>query len=272
VPLANNQGAVLYYTQTLNNGNISPETAFGLDLGVDHRINDDLIFSGDIYQTALHGQFLNTTSVDGTYTPASGPNAGKTRPLYITKTANLGQSRYQGLELTLRRVPETGFGFKAQGALIRAYTYNLPPGFWDTANGPNTTNLAVIPNANFYGSGNGYNGIADGNVPYAQGYAEANYRTRTGGLFLLGATYYGNNNSYNAPAFFVVSASARVSINDHVSVQLTGDNLTDSLGEKTANLFGGKPVPLVNGTVGVTTAFNVGPPTAHFIVHITTGP
>ncbi len=270
-PVANNQGAALYYTQILNNGNLNPEVGFGWDLGADQRLGRDYIVSGDIYQTSLHGQFLNETTLDGTYTPPSGPNQGKTRPLYVTTTANLGQSRYEGIEASLRRVVPIGFGFTVQGALIRAYTYNLPPGFYDTAAGPNTTNLGVIPNVNFYGSGNGYNGVADGNVPYAQGYAEVNYRARNGAIILVGTTYYGNNNSYNAKAFFTTLASARYPINNNISVQLTGTNIFNVLGAKTGNLFGGQQTPLVNGTTGVTTAFNVGPPTVDLILHVGTG-
>ncbi len=271
VPVANNQGAVLYYTQIANNGNLNPETGFGFDLGIDQRIGRDYIASADVYQTNLHGQFLDSTALDGTYTATSGPNKGKTRPLYITKTENLGQSRYEGIEASFRRIVPFGFGFTIQGALLRAYTYNLPPGFYDTAQGPNTTNLGVIPNVNYYGGGNGYNGVADGSVPYAQGYGELNYRAKNGALFLIGATYFGNNNSYNAPAFVTFLASARFQVNKNVSLQVSGTNLFNVLGAKTGNLFGGSQVPLVNGTDGVTTQFNVGPPTADLILHMATG-
>jgi hypothetical protein len=272
-PFANNQGAVLYYTQIVNNGKISPETAFGYDVGADQRFANNIIVSGDLYQTNLHGQFLSTTRANGTYTAPSGPNAGKTRPLYISETANLGQSRYQGVELSVREVPQFGLGFTVQGALIRAYTFDLPPGFHDTAAGPNTTNLAIVNNANYFTGGNGYNGIADGNVPYAQGYGELNYRLKNGTFYLLGATYFGNNNSYDAPAFFVLSASARFPLNKNMNVQVTCDNLTGTLSARAANLFGGLPVPLVNGTVGVTTGFNIGPPVWHLILNMnTTGP
>jgi hypothetical protein len=268
-PTGNNQGAVIYYFETENNGNISPETAFGYDLGLDQRLAPNLVASSDVYRTNLHGQFLTTSTADGTYTATSGPNQGKTAPLYITESANLGESRYEGWELSLKDAPPVGFGFVAQGALIRAYAYNLPAGFYNTATGPNTTNLGILPNANFTPTGNGYNGIG-GRVPYAQGYGELSYHLRNNAFIRVGATYYGNNNSFNAPPFFDVSASARYPMGRYASLQLSGDNLTNQLSSITGNLFGGLTVPLVNGTNGVTTLYNLGPPTVHLTLNVQT--
>jgi len=269
-PVGNNQGAVIYYFQTANNGNITPETAFGYDFGADRRFASDIVLSADLYRTNLHGQFLSSWTSAGMYTATSGPNIGKTRPLYIIETFNLGQSRYEGFELSLHRAPLVGWGFVAQGALIRAYTFNLPAGFYDTGNGPNTTNLGVMPNANFTPTGNGYSGIG-GRVPYAQGYGEISYRAPNSAYVRFGSAYYGNNNSFNAPPFFIVSATGRYPLGRYASFQITGDNLTNSLNAKTGDLFGGQYVPLANGTVGVTTLYNVGPATYHFILEMKTG-
>jgi outer membrane receptor protein involved in Fe transport len=269
-PVGNNQGAVIYYFQTANNGTINPETAFGFDFGVDRRIGPTTVLSSDVYQTNLHGQYLTTSTANGMYTATSGPNLGKTRPLFINQTSNLGQSRYEGIELSLRDSPNVGVGYTIQGALLRAYTYNLPAGFYDTGNGPNTTNLGVIANANFYPSGNGYNGVG-GRVPYAQGYGELNYRAPNQAYVRLGATYYGNNNSYNAPPFFIVSATGRYPLGKNATLQVSGDNLTNSLNGLAGNLFGGLYTPLVNGTVGVTTQYNVGPETYHLTLELKTG-
>lgn len=265
-PVPNNGGAATSYTETLNNGRINPETAFGFDLGTDRRIDRDTILSADVYRTTLHGQFLNSIFVNGTYTPTSGINAGITAPLYVSEAQNLGTSRYEGVELAIHKSPALGIGYRVQGSLQRAYAYNLPPGFYDTAFGPNTTNLAVIPNVNFQPSGDGYNGIGNGRVPYAMGYGEFNYRTASA-YYLLGLTYFGNNNTYNQPAFAVVNASAQWQIAKHTALQLTGYNLTGTYASPFFTLFGGIPVPLVDGTLGATAGINVGPTTFHIILH-----
>jgi outer membrane receptor protein involved in Fe transport len=142
----------------------------------------------------------------------------------------------------------------------------LPPGFYDTTAGPNTTNLAVIPNINFQPSGDGYNGLSNGRIPYSMGYGELNYRTRSA-YYLLGVTYFGPNNTYNQPAFGVVNASARWQLAKHTSLALTGYNLTGAYNDRFFTLFGGVPVPLVNGALGATAGINVGPANFHLILH-----
>jgi outer membrane receptor protein involved in Fe transport len=269
-PTGNNQGAVIYYFQTKNNGNILPETAFGYDLGFDHRLAPSLVVSGDVYRTNLHGQFLTTSTANGTYTATSGPNQGKTAPLYITEAANLGESRYEGAELSVRATPPVGFGFVAQGALIRAYAYSLPAGFYNTATGANTTNLGILPGQNFTPTGNGYNGIGE-RVPYAQGYGELSYHWPNDAFVRLGTTYYGNNNSFNVPPFFDVSASLRYPLGHYASLQVSGENITNKLSSPTGNLFDGLTVPLINGTNGVTTAYNLGPPSYHVTLNLKAG-
>lgn len=265
-PVPNNGGAATAYTETLNNGRINPETAFGFDLGIDKRLQRDTIVSADVYETTLHGQFLNSVFINGTYTPTSGINKGITAPLYISQAQNLGTSRYEGVELAIHKSPPRGVGYRLQGSLQRAYAYNLPPGFYDTAAGPNTTNLAVIPNVNFQPSGDGYNGIANGRIPYAMGYGELNYRTKNA-YYLLGVTYFGNNNTYNEPAFGVVNASARWQIAKHTALQITGYNLSGAYSSRFFTLFGGIPVPLINGQLGATAGINVGPTTYHVVLH-----
>ena len=226
-PVAN-RNPPTYFTLTGNAGDVSPETAFGFDLGADRRIARDTVLSADVYETTLHNQFISTTALDGTYTPPVGsiyPN--QPYPLYVSKTANLGLARYEGVELALHRDPVVGFGYKLQGSLQRGYAYALPSGIYATAAGPYTANLGVIPNVNFEPSGQGYNGLSMARVPYAQAYGELNGRTRTGGYGLVGITYYGNNNSYNVAPFYVVNASYRQPIGKHVSLLLAVQNVTN---------------------------------------------
>ena len=90
-------------------------------------------------------------------------------PCEVSKTENLGHARYEGVELAVNHSPVFGLGWKVQGSMQRAYTYDLPPFFYcagSTSIDPNTgqpvtippgpgclknTNLAVIPNVNFGG-------------------------------------------------------------------------------------------------------------------------
>jgi hypothetical protein len=281
-PIGNNSGFATYYTQTLNNGTISPETSFGADLGFDQRLRGarDTMVSADVYQTTLHGQFLPSTFVSGTYTPPSGANRGRTEPLFTTTTMNLGVSHYKGLELSVRRAPATGLGFILQGAFIRGYTDSLPPSFYGTAAGPYTTNLAIVPNVNFYGGGNGYNGIggvpnlgiAGGSLPYMQGYCEGTYRFRNKTMLLIGGTLYGSNNSFNVPAFWTFNASARVQLTKSMTLQLSAINFNDALRSPLSSLQGGLiRIPLANGQEGTTTLGDLGPATFHLTVHQSIG-
>ena len=265
-PQPNIEGAPNYYTQIANTGQISPETAFGYDLGFDRRLASDTILSADAYMTNLHGQFLTQTIADGTFT-GTGQNAGLTAPLYIQSTTNLGESRYEGVEFSVHKSPNVGFGYTLNGSLMRAFAFNLPPGFYNTAAGPFTTNLGVIPNINFQPSGEAYNGSSSGGrVPYSTGYGELNYRTSSGSLFLIGAQYNGNNNSYNLPAFVTVNASARVQLTKTMSLQGSIANLTALHTDPYFGLLNGIPVPLANGQFGATPAINLGPTTFHIVL------
>jgi len=269
-PVPNIPAAPNYYTENINNGQVKPETAFGYDLGIDRRLAPRLTFSGDIYLTNLRNSFLSQTYQDGTYTATSGAAIGQTEPLFITETSNLGQSRYEGIEAALSSDPLSGLGFKAQGALMRAYPYNIPNSLYATSSGAYTTNLAVIPNVNYEPSiGIGFNGVGGtgGRVPYSQGYGEVNYRKKKW-YGNLGVTYYGPNNTFNNPAFGVVSGTIRYQVTKGGSLQFSGYNITQAYSTPYYDFFAGVPVPLVNGihgatsgNLGTTESGNIGPAT-----------
>jgi hypothetical protein len=261
-----------YFVVTNNAGDVKPETAFGWNLGADRRLPGDTVVSADIYQTTLHNQFLSTTSLSATpYILPPGNSLGDppgTYPLYVTQTANLGHSRYEGVELSVRHEPAFGLGYKVQGALLRAYAYDLPPGFYNTASGPNTANLGVLPNENFQGAGQGYNSLSPSRVPYSQGYAEINRRGHNGSYFLAGVTFYGNNNTYNEPPFGVVNTSYRQPVAKHASLLLAITNVTSAYSLYRFNIYGGIPTPLVNGQLGLTAGNIIGPSTASLTLHV----
>jgi outer membrane receptor protein involved in Fe transport len=198
----------------------------------------------------LPSTFLITDS----YVP---PGSSTGYPLYGSITENLGRARYEGVEFTLQNAPALGWGFKAQGSLQRAYTYALPPGFY-CINVPASqctplhysTNLGIIPGMNFQAGGLGWNSINGAAVPYSMGYAEVNYRSKSGAYLGLGTTYFGSNNAYSLPAFFVFNAAIREPIRPGTTLQLSIDNLFDAYGSAWPFAFGGIAAPLEPQCIG----------------------
>ena len=268
-PQGNVQGNPAYYVFTANTGNIQPEVGFGYDIGADKRFGTDTLLSTDLYLTTLHGQYLTSTILDGTYTAVSpSPNAGVTAPLYKIQSQNLGLSRFEGIEMSLAKMPLVGLGYRIQGNIEKAFTYNLPAGIYQTAGSPApNTNLGLIPYINYRGSGETFNGLTTSNIPYAMGYGEINYHWRSGISVLLGATYYGNNNALDEPPFGVVNASLKVPLGNkkQTTLWLTGYNLTGAYNKAFSSIDGGIPVPLVNGQLGTLPGVTVGPAVFHLV-------
>jgi len=257
-----NAGAGSFYTTSLSNPNLHPETAFGFNVGGSFRLNDPAtVLDVDVYRTNLFNQYVNARSITGNYN--DGTNGSF--PLYTTQWTNLANARYEGVEAGIRRDPAVGFGYVAAAALIRAYPYNLTPTFY----GKNfATNLAVVPGVNYITPGDGtsvnsdYNGIARNNIPYSQAYLELVWRTAAGGSFAFGETYYGSNNSFNRPAFTVANASFTVPIAGNARngvIQLTAYNIFNKYGLPYVEQEGGVPEVLINGKLGYTNGLNVGP-------------
>lgn len=251
----------LGFIESSNTGQIAPETAFGVDIGVDHRFTQSISVSFDAYDTTLRNMYLtSTTLVNQDYagtTTTPCPKIGEC-PLYAEGADNLGHARYEGLEAAFADSPAQGFGFLLRGDLMRAYAYDLPQDFYcslPTTVSPCTpltydTNLGILPNENFTAGGLGFNTINGSAVPYAMGYGELNWRTANGSLYRVGVTYYGNNNAFSEPAFAVVSASIRLQIDSHLALVLSGDNLNNVYSNAFANQFGGVGTPLQKECVG----------------------
>jgi hypothetical protein len=310
-------GAISYSAQTgiatqqLQSGGLKPETAFGFDLGADHRLGDgvtDLI--GDVYMTNLFNHFLTQVSYSGTTCPAQDPTTGGTtpsgcvgQPLFYKQNINVANSRFEGIELGVRRAPSEGVGFTLQGSLQKGYTYNLPRCFYGTVNVGGTqqcaytTNLGVIAGQNFTGGGiNGtmcYNsttgaltapsatgtcaagsktlsvsvgGLSNQNVPYAQGYGELSYRTHNGWYGNVNLTYYGKNNSLNLNPFTILGATLRAPLLPGMSFQVSGDNLTSQYSNPWPVFGAGNPIPLANGQFAATQQNVLYPRTIRFLL------
>ena len=266
-------------TQSVNSGTLLPETAFGFDIGASHRFHDGVTFASvDLYSENLYNHFLNGTFLSGACTGNEPIQGGGTcpagTPLFQKKNINLANSRFQGVELQLTRIPPVGLGYTLQGALLRGYAYNLPPYFYCSTPGPGctqNTNLAIIPGQNFTGggiSGGGLspNALSNQNVPYSQGYGELNYRTANGWYANANLTYYGPNNSLNEPAFAALGATLRVPLMQNMSFQISGDNLTNKYSGVWPNYGAGVPIPLVNGQFAATQANVFYPRTIRFLL------
>jgi outer membrane receptor protein involved in Fe transport len=315
-------GAIAFSSQTgiateqLQSAGLKPETAFGFDIGADHRFNDGVTFvTADLYYENLFNHFLTQLSNSGASCPAIDPNTGAPTPsgcagspLFFKQNINVANSRFEGVELGIRRVPVAGFGFSLQGALERGYAYNLPVCFYGSAavggaqNCSLTTNLAVIPGSNFTGGGIngsmcydpstgtftplsstgsctrparaltlGVGGFSNQNVPYSQGYGELNYRTRNGWYGNVNLTYYGPNNSLNAPAFTVLGATLRAPLIPGMTLQISGDNLTNQHSNVWPAFGSGLPIALANGQFAATQANVYFPRTVRFVLTKTFG-
>lgn len=261
---------------------LAPETAFGYDFGADARLTPDgyTVLSGDMYVNTIYNQFVKSLITLGSCTPGASSCAlspAGTITAYGLEPMNLGTSRFAGIELNIRRDPPVGFGGVFSGSLIRAFPFNVPASFY-CANPPacsQLTNLGIVNGANYFAgnsissvggtsTGSGFNVITPSGgtaVPYSQGYFEFHYRTARGGLGLIGATYYGPNNPYNLPAFFVANATARFPIYDNQTfIQVSGDNIFNAYPSPVVSAFQGSPVILANGQTGLENANTVGPP------------
>jgi hypothetical protein len=286
-----------YVSTTQQTGKVLPETSFGYDLGADLRLGADrqTILSTDLYLTNVKNQFVSSAAfLNGNLTfcpPSSGTKVTPavtcpggvtptTLPLFVTAATNLDNARYAGLEVSVIRNPHVGFGFTAQGALLKAYPYDLGSCLYSKTAAVGgvvncslqNTNLGIVSGANFFGSGtsgtngspgngagNNYNAVNNHAIPYSQAYGEIHYRSSNGTYASYGLQYLGKNNSYNQPAFTISNATLRFPLQDGIMLQGSIYNLFNVLSGSTETEYGGVPVPLVNGQIGLTNANVVGP-------------
>ncbi len=264
-----------YATQTVNAGTLSPETAFGFDFGGDFRILDGVTTASfDVYRTNLFNHFIQQVYNSGlTCNTAPCPAGGV--PLYYSSWTNLNNSRFDGLELQVRRNPAVGLGFNGALSLMRGYVYNLPPCFYSKTPSNCSAlqqNLAIVPNVNFTGGGMGpifggpfsgqsFNGFSNQNIPYLTAFTQLSYRFPGGMYAQVGETFMGKNNSLNEPPFAILNASLRAPIANGLSLEVAGDNLTNQYSGLFPIQGAGVPIPLANGASAATYANVLGPST-----------
>jgi TonB dependent receptor/Carboxypeptidase regulatory-like domain/TonB-dependent Receptor Plug Domain len=244
-------------SQVANPG-LQAETSFGYDLGADLRLKDRVtVLTADVYMTNLHNQLVKSTYINGTATVDTGGGVMATLPLYTTAYTNVSNARYAGVEFGIHADRPIGFGYTLQGALLRAYPYNLSPSFFTGSGGPNTVNIGVVPNINF-GS---HQTVSNQAIPYSQGYGEIRYVT-PGKVFLsFGETYYGPNNSLGDPPFLVANATIRVPLgkSSGTTLQVSADNLFSVYSDPIPTEYVGFRQPLINGQYYAGNANVIGP-------------
>jgi outer membrane receptor protein involved in Fe transport len=302
-PTATSCTSAGFCTFNLNNPNLLPETAWGYNLGADFRLKDNVtVVSVDGYLTNLFNRFLGETYYVGTCASnTSGlvcpTGLVGTTPVAQSFNTNLNNSRYEGIELAIRRVVPEGLGFNITGAVQHAYAYNLPPNFYCAGAAfkalggciPSNynVNLPIIAGQNFTGNtfgtvygqpggafastSVGASGFSNTAIPYLQGDANVNYTFKNGAYAMLGETLYGKNNGYNLPPFGIGYATIRYPLSKSLSIQVSGDNIFNAWTGLFPIVGGGIAYPLANGTLGATIGNTVGPATYSFQLTKTIG-
>jgi hypothetical protein len=277
------QGVAVYNPNTMtaeitkNSGQLKAETAFGYDAGADYRLPDEqTIVSMDVYENNLFNHYfsesVNTGATCGTPIPCTGHGyvTGVT-PVYDITNTNISNFRFEGVEVSVNRHPAEGFGFTVAGGLQRGYVYNLPPGFYCSSPTPACIanramwdqNLNIIAGQNLNGEGTGTVGYYPYTIgfsstvgslntrePYSQAYAAFSWSWDQGaGYAELGDTYYGNNNSFNQHPFAIAHAGVRVPVAPFLSVQISGENIFNSLSNVFPIYGGGLPIELANASI-----------------------
>ncbi|HEX4014226.1 MAG TPA: TonB-dependent receptor [Candidatus Cybelea sp.] len=246
-PTANNPSNPTYYTQSLTNVNLKPETSFGFTIGTDVRVQPSTVVSLDAYRTNLWGQFYEYLSPNGTY---------QGLPLYADQTNNLTQSRYEGVVTSIHHDVPRGPIYRFSLGFTRGYVVSVPPGFY----GPNgkTTNLGIVPGVNFNGAV--FSGVS---IPYSQASAEAGYRWNPSTFAAFNAVYLGSNNAYYQPAFVVLNLNGEIPLSPYMSLRASFQNITGVYDQGVAinNPANTLSVPIVAGLPATVNRQQYGPRT-----------
>jgi outer membrane receptor protein involved in Fe transport len=184
------------------NPSVKEESAFGYDLGYERtwgRLGD---FSVDLYRTNLHDHIFTAlmpiapgqTFSDGT------PILGISEPI------NLAGTIYQGIELSGSLPVSNYFAVKGYYNSQSAYPINV-----DLATELNLGN--VINNTQYLG------------VPLHKVGWSVNYQNTNGIGGFVGADWFGQNNSYNVPQFWIYNAGLTLPFAPSTSLHLAWHNI-----------------------------------------------
>lgn len=188
---------------------LAPEEVVSMDLGTDYRTPDGTVVSGDIYNTVIHNPWIST-KVQFCSSQASCAVAPQlaglesTQAGYTSQTLNGAQQYAQGFEVSVAKLPALGFGYRVNTSFERLYYLQTPNSFFGGG-------AQIFYNGAQYAS----TGSGNSSVPYAKGYGEVQYAGPNKSLIRFGADYEGNNNTYNANAFWIFDAGARINTGFH---------------------------------------------------------
>jgi hypothetical protein len=202
-------------TQTTPNATLLPEELVTMDLGSSFRTPDGTVLSGDIYNTVVHNPWINPKvqiCSSNITCAAVFPGLEPTSLGYTSLTVNGAQQYAQGIEFTIANEPRIGFGYSVNSSFERLYYLGTPAAYLP---GPSPGSALGAPQVYFNGNQFVSTGSGNTSVPYAKAYAEVQYAGSKQSLIRFGADYEGNNNEYNAPAFFIFDAGARINTGFH---------------------------------------------------------
>jgi len=208
---------------SLTNINLQPEKSFGFDIGTDVRLRHDTVLSADVYRTDLYGQLFQSVNLVGLY-----PTLGiyYHLPIYAQEYLNLGHSRFEGLNVSLRHDVPRGIYWNAGLGLTRGYIVSVPAGFYNQAGamcnfstGASCQNTYALLNSNF-------DGEFQSTVPYANGSATFGYRWAAKKYVDIQANYQGNNNAYFQPGFMEFDGHASYPLTKDFALIATFRNIT----------------------------------------------
>ena len=204
------------YVNTIPNFDIKPETTVVYDAGFDQRLPDGGVLSFDAYDLTVHNVFLTNFTNIGTIAGVCGPGSGNLAFPFAqcldSNSVNGPIQRGYGLELSVTKIPTSGFGYYLSGTLSRSYLDQLPMSIYASNLTPTTGNFN-ISGEQLYGN------------PFFKAYGQLLWADPRGTTFELGADYEGSNNYTFGPPYTMWDAGARIPVAKRVRLQVSVQNL-----------------------------------------------
>ena len=217
------------------NPNLKEETATGYDLGYERTWGAFGDFSLDLYRTDLKNHIFNSVVPPPPGTPPF-PNQGPPNAvLGVIEPINIAGSVYTGIEA---------------GASIPLTDYLFVKGYYNTqAAYPTGVDLLTQQNIGNVVNNQQYQGVPLQKVGWS-----ANFVNHQGWSATYGGDWFGPNNSYNVPAFWVFNASMTAPLSSTMSLHMALKNIYNQNAIIFSNFGGGVPYPTILGANGCTTA------------------
>ncbi|MBV8082194.1 MAG: TonB-dependent receptor [Candidatus Eremiobacteraeota bacterium] len=204
-------------TNLVFNPGLLPERSVEYDLGAEHRFGSGpRAPSGtlNLYSTLVNNPTQQLLSASGAV-------------VYI---ANIGQNRYEGLELLASQPLTSTMALNASYGIDSAYSTTDPAL-------TNPAAPALIPGEQFM------------SVPLHKAQLGVQSHVARSGLgYGIAATYESSANELNRPAFVVLDADVGVTFG-HTDVNVAGTNLTNAFDDKFTLVGAGVPYPIPGGTM-----------------------